>query len=291
MIARAARASSESSDLKSSRSREVFIRPSRGLRYIAQLEITAISWGFHDFLTGMGYVMSMRTLILSDLHLGSRHTNVSLINETLDCERFDRLILNGDTINNLNFRKLNTRHWGLLERFRKIGKERDLVLIRGNHDHDWDHRPGTPLNGTLGTGHVLPALLEVPMREDYRLEIGGRAYAVLHGDRFDPTLNYPMLTDVAVFCYQFTTKLNKKLAKWLKKKSKRLGGLLEFIRGQSVAYAKQESLEGVITGHTHFAEDIIMDDIHYLNTGSWTENPCAYVTITNGSATLHHMAE
>jgi UDP-2,3-diacylglucosamine pyrophosphatase LpxH len=230
----------------------------------------------------------MRTLILSDIHLGSRHSNTELLGDMLARERFDRLILNGDTINNVNFRKFTPEHWAVLELFRRIGKERELILIRGNHDHDWDHFTG-PANGALTTARLLPALLDVPLREDYRLEIGGRPYLVLHGDRFDPTLNYPLLTDAAVACYQLTTKLNKKLAKWLKKKSKRLGGLLELIRNRSIDFARHNNLTGVCTGHTHFAEDVILDDIHYLNTGSWTENPCAYVTIDKGQTTLHHV--
>jgi len=230
----------------------------------------------------------MRTLIVSDIHLGSRHSNTDLLGGILAKERFDRLILNGDTINNVNLRKFTPHHWGVLDSLRKIGKERELVLIRGNHDHEWDHRPGAN-NGHLSTGHVLPALLEVPMREEYALEIRGRPYLILHCDRFDPTLNYPLLTDMAVACYQFTTKLNKKLAKWLKKKSKRVGGLLELIRSRSIAFAREKNLNGVFTGHTHFAEDTTVEDVHYLNTGSWTESPCAYVTVDKGDVTLHHV--
>ena len=44
----------------------------------------------------------MRTLILSDIHLGNRHCNAALLNEVLDRESFDRLILNGDTLNSVN---------------------------------------------------------------------------------------------------------------------------------------------------------------------------------------------
>src|SRR5262245_55782661 len=131
----------------------------------------------HGAFTGLsrnsGIRSNMRTLILSDIHLGSRHCNAELVNEVLDQERYDRLVLNGDTINSLNFRKLKRRHWELLDRFRAIGKERELILIRGNHDHDWDHRPGAKRPTVLSTAHVLPALLEVPMREDYRLDVGG----------------------------------------------------------------------------------------------------------------------
>jgi UDP-2,3-diacylglucosamine pyrophosphatase LpxH len=254
----------------------------------------------------------MRTLILSDIHLGNRHCQTALLNEVLDRESFDRLILNGDTLNSLNLRKLNGAHWGLLDRFRKLGRERELILIRGNHDHEADHVPHHLAHGRgrddgpdrsagndivqdnaepIGTADVLPGLLEIPMREDYRLNVDGNAYLVLHGDRFDPTLSYPMVTEVACLCYQFTTKLNKKVAKWLKKKSKRWGGVLEFVRGRSVAHAQDQGVHGVITGHTHFAEDSRIDNVHYVNTGCWTEYPCSYVAIAGGRISLNHPVE
>lgn len=239
----------------------------------------------------------MRTLILSDLHLGSRHCNTALLNDVLEQECFDRLILNGDTINSVNLRKLNAVHWDLLHRFKKLAHSRELVLIRGNHDHEGDHIPSLSRNGNghiesdFGTFNVLPGLLEVPMHEDYRMEIGGWPYLVLHGDQFDPTLNFPMVTEVAVICYQLTTRVNKKLAKWLKKKSKRWGGVLEFVRGQSVAHAQKEGVRGVITGHTHFAEDCHVDGVHYVNTGCWTEHPCSYVVIEGDKISLNHPSE
>jgi UDP-2,3-diacylglucosamine pyrophosphatase LpxH len=248
----------------------------------------------------------MRTLIISDVHLGNRHCNSALLTEVLDRESFDRLILNGDTLNSVNLRKLNGNHWRLLDRFRQLGRSRELILIRGNHDHDYDHIPYSHhLNGDGGgkrNGHpaqerepgtcdVLPGLLEVPMVENYRMEVGGKPYMILHGDQFDPTLNYPMVTEVACFCYQFTTKVNKKLAKWLKKKSKRWGGVLEYVRGKSVKYAQESRVAGVITGHTHYAEDSRVDDVHYLNTGCWTEYPCTYIAVDGSDIKLHHAAE
>ena len=100
-----------------------------------------------------------------------------------------------------------------------------------------------------------------------------------------------MVTEAACVCYQLTTRVNKKLAKWLKKKSKRWGGVLQFVRGQSVLHAQNEGFRGVITGHTHFAEDSHVDQIHYLNTGCWTEYPCSYIAIDGGKVSLKHPAD
>jgi len=233
----------------------------------------------------------MRTLILSDIHLGSKHCCCSAIHDVLDKEKYDRVILNGDTIHNVNLRKLDKDHWKVLNRFRDFRRIGELVLIRGNHDHESDFVPAEA-NGHLTTGNVLPAILGVPMLEEYNLAVQGKTYLVLHGDRFDPTMQYPLATEVAFIAYQFTTKINKKLAKWLKRKSKRWGGILSYVREQSVAFARHTGFPGVITGHTHFAEDTTVEDIRYVNTGSWTEAPFAYVTADDAAGLqLHYVAE
>jgi len=229
----------------------------------------------------------MRTLILSDLHLGSKNSHTHQILDVLNREHCDRLILNGDTINNLNLRKFKDRHWRVVDKLRELARSRELVLIRGNHDYDHQARR----NGGYGAHAVLPALLGVPMVEDYSLAVGARSYLVMHGDRFDPTLNYSLVSDMAGWCYEFSQKLNKKLAKWLKKKSKRWTGVLECVRARSVEHARREGHEGMVTGHTHFAEDMHIEGIHYVNSGCWTEPPCAYVVADKAQISLHEVAE
>jgi UDP-2,3-diacylglucosamine pyrophosphatase LpxH len=234
----------------------------------------------------------MRTLILSDIHLGSRNCQAPQVLDVLGREACDRIILNGDTLNGVNLRKLTPEHWSVVGRLRELARSRELILVRGNHDYD----PNGTVNGD-GNGHapsfgsqdVLPALLGVPMHEEYRLDIGGRPYLVLHGDRFDPTLHYPLLSEMADWCYQLSQKINKKLAKWLKKKSKRWGGVLEWVRKQSAAYARRQGFTGVVTGHTHFADDVHVGDVHYVNTGCWTEPPCTYVTVEADKVCLHQV--
>lgn len=234
----------------------------------------------------------MRTLILSDLHLGNKHCSTALLEDVLDRERFDRLVLNGDTLQSVNLRKLSGVHWKLVERFRSIAREREFILLRGNHDHETDFNPHLDgANPPMGTHQVLPGLLGVPMREEYFLDIGSRKYLLLHGDRFDPTLRYPAFTEMAVFCYHLTTRINKKLAKWLKKKSKRWSGVLEIVRRLAIAHAQERNFDGIITGHTHFSEDLHEDEIHYVNSGCWTEYPCSYVTVDGDDVELHHLAD
>jgi UDP-2,3-diacylglucosamine pyrophosphatase LpxH len=236
----------------------------------------------------------MRTLILSDIHLGTHNCRAEQVLEALTRMPFDRLILNGDTINSVNLRKLTPRHWEVVNQLRQIGRSREVILVRGNHDYEPSPRRNANGNGNghaFNTEHVLPTLLGVRMVEDYRLDLGSAAYLVLHGDRFDPTVKVPMLLDVADWCYQASQKISKKLARWLKKKSKRWGGFLDCVRRKSAAFAREQGCAGVVIGHTHYADDVRVDDIHYLNTGSWTESPCTYAVAEDGRIRLHQFAE
>jgi UDP-2,3-diacylglucosamine pyrophosphatase LpxH len=227
----------------------------------------------------------MRTLILSDIHLGTRNCRAEQVLEVLSRASFDRLILNGDTINNLNLRKLTPKHWQVIARLREVARGREVILVRGNHDYE-----GSPKTNGCGfsSRDVLPTLLGVSMVEDYRLDLAGQPYLVLHGDRFDPTVNSPLLLDVADWCYQASQKLSKKLANWLKKKSKRWGGLLDWVRRKSAAFAREQGCAGVVIGHTHYAADVRVDDVHYVNTGSWTESPCTYAMAESNCIRLCH---
>src|SRR5262249_22961507 len=126
-----------------------------------------------------------------------------------------------------------------------------------------------------------------PLCEEFCLDVGDRRYLVLHGDRFDPTLHWPSLSDAADWGYQTVQKLNKRAAKWLKKKVKKLGGVVEFVKSRSVHHARSQGYSGIIAGHTHFCDDEWIDGIHYLNTGCWVERPCTYVLTGRGQVCLH----
>jgi UDP-2,3-diacylglucosamine pyrophosphatase LpxH len=226
----------------------------------------------------------MTTLIASDLHLGARNCQAGLIARFLHLD-FDRLILNGDILNSVNLKKLKPEHWAVLDRLRDLARRREVIFIRGNHD-------GIPAAGTgLGQVDVVPMLLGVPLHQEYQMDIGDRHYLVLHGDRFDPTLNAPILTDAADWCYNAVQKVNKKAAKWLKRRVKKLGGVLEFVKRRSVHYARSLGCDGVITGHTHFSDDEWIDDVHYLNAGCWVDRPCTYLVVEQDRIKLCHWDE
>src|SRR4051812_6685984 len=98
----------------------------------------------------------MKTLILSDLHLGSKHTATVLLREALNQTPFDRLILNGDTLHSVNLKKLDSDHWNVIDLLRRLARSRELILIRGNHDHKADDFPNDK-EQAISSRSVLPA--------------------------------------------------------------------------------------------------------------------------------------
>ena len=50
--------------------------------------------------------------------------------------------------------------------------------------------------------------------------------------------------------------------------------------------AKHYGCNGVICGHIHTAEDKMLDDIHYLNSGDWVESLTAIVEHRDGRLSL-----
>jgi predicted phosphodiesterase len=59
----------------------------------------------------------------------------------------------------------------------------------------------------------------------------------------------------------------------------------------AVNYAAANGFEAVTCGHTHFAEEHFVNEIKYLNTGAWTEQPTYYVRVTDNEITLKKTAD
>lgn len=57
---------------------------------------------------------SMKSLILRDLHLGSRDSLAEEVQHILEAEQFDRLILLGDIFADLDFSRLSSPQWELI---------------------------------------------------------------------------------------------------------------------------------------------------------------------------------
>jgi UDP-2,3-diacylglucosamine pyrophosphatase LpxH len=218
-------------------------------------------------------------IILSDIHLGSRncqakrlcHFLESLADGSLQTQR---LILNGDVFDSIDFRRLKKNHWKILSLLRKLSDQMDILWICGNHD---------------GSAELVSHLLGVRVKEEVVLTSGRERILLFHGHIFDEFLDaHPVLSwlgDVVYFLLQRIDRTHY-FAKLAKKNSKTFLRCAAKIRAGAVEYARRKGCTVVCCGHTHHAAAEVAGGVSYFNSGCWTEAPGTYLTVADGCVQL-----
>jgi UDP-2,3-diacylglucosamine pyrophosphatase LpxH len=231
----------------------------------------------------------VRTVIISDVHLGTPDSKVDEVNHFLRHVRCAKLILNGDIIDGWQLRrrgqwtKAHTRFVRIiLKKMEKRGTQ--VVYLRGNHDDI--------------LASFLPLDFEnLQIAEEYIHEgVTGR-YLVLHGDVFDTvTKNFVFLAHLGDWGYGVLLKLNRIYNAWRAFRGKEYWSLSQAIKARVkeavnhvsnfeshiAQLARQRGCVGVMCGHIHTPADKQIDGIHYLNSGDWVESMTAVVEHWDG---------
>lgn len=219
-------------------------------------------------------------IIISDIHLGADVCQAQALEKLLkkiqdQKIQTQRLVVNGDLFDCLNFNRLPKPHWEIIKCLRKLTEQIEVVWISGNHDGHYEK---------------LSNLVGLNFTQQYCFKSDDQVILCLHGDRFDSFIQkHPFITACADFVYGIMQKLDRShhLAVYAKRNSKTFLRNSERIRTEAVKYAKQIGANIVCTGHTHHAETTLVDSIWYGNSGCWTEKPCSYLTISNGAVHLN----
>lgn len=233
--------------------------------------------------------LNVRTVILSDLHLGTADSKVDEVNHFLRHIHCAKLILNGDIIDGWQLRrggrwtKAHTRFVRIV--LKKLEKrDTQVVYLRGNHDD------------VLAS--FLPLEFEgLLVAEEHVHEAAGGRYLVLHGDIFDTvTKNFVFLAHLGDWGYGLLLALNRLYNRWRAWRGLEYWSLSKAIKArvkeavnhisnfeQHIAQlAREKGCQGVMCGHIHTAADKRIGDIHYLNSGDWVESLTAIVEHWDG---------
>ena len=233
--------------------------------------------------------LSYRTIILSDVHLGTEDCKIDKVNDFLKHTECERLILNGDIIDGWSLARKGgwtQKHTRFVRiALKKMDKSNtEIIYLRGNHD-DMLAR-FLPLQ--LGMLHIV---------DEYIFESLHAKYLVVHGDGFDAvTMNYKWLAVLGDIGYQSLLKLNRiynQFRKWrgkeyfsfskaIKAKVKSAVSYVSKYEEQLQNLAHRHYCDGIICGHIHTPEDKQLGDIHYLNSGDWVESLTAIVEHHDG---------
>lgn len=238
--------------------------------------------------------LKVRTVIISDVHLGTHDCKAREVNHFLKHTRCEKLILNGDIID--GWRLKQTGYWPnahtrfiriILKKMEKHGTE--IIYLRGNHDDV--------------LAKFLPIAFEnLHIVEDHVHETAdGRRYFVLHGDVFDTvTKNFVFLAYLGDWGYRALMSINRLYNHWRAWRGKEYYSISKAIKArvkravshvsnfeQHIAeLAKSRGCSGVMCGHIHTAADRTMGDVHYLNSGDWVESLTAIIEHFDGRLEL-----
>lgn len=209
------------------------------------------------------------TIIISDLHLGSRVSQPKKVLAMLQSYSFRKLILLGDVFDSLDFRNIDKDCWELLNYIGKIAQDKKVRWVIGNHDQ--------------GLYNIFRNLLNAKIHIAYFWEYQNKKYIAIHGHQFDRFLvDNKLISKLATVIYNFIQRLDsedKKFSHYLKNKSKGWLRSSEKVALSAIKYALENKANYIFCGHTHKASQETKNGIKYFNSGCWTDAPCTFITI------------
>jgi len=237
--------------------------------------------------------VSVRTLFLSDIHLGFRHARVRELNEFLHGVDAECIVLVGDIIDALSLARRafwTSAHTQVLRTL--LARQRAgtrLVYIPGNHDE------------SLGMlVQMLRGQFEVH-REWVHRTARGKRLLVLHGDQFDAAMVCPRwLSRLGDLLHGVTLSVNHRVNDLRRALGRPYWPLAEHLKlsiGTSLRYIEQfeqlaarhaarSGYDGVVCGHIHRANVRQISGTLYCNTGDWVESCTALIENPGGQLEL-----
>jgi UDP-2,3-diacylglucosamine pyrophosphatase LpxH len=204
----------------------------------------------------------VRTLFISDVHLGTRTAQADQLLDLLRWCDADVIYLVGDIIDFWRVRR--GPHWPqshndvLQKLMRKVRKGTRLILIPGNHDEGLRDYAGMRFGG-----------VEIH-RDHVHVTAQGRRYVVMHGDEFDVVVRtakwLALLGDRG---YELALRLNTplnwvrrhfglgywSLSAYLKNRVKKAVAFIGAFEEAVAAEARRRAADGIVCGHIHHAGD------------------------------------
>jgi UDP-2,3-diacylglucosamine pyrophosphatase LpxH len=242
--------------------------------------------------------LRVRTLFISDVHLGYRGSQANYLLDFLQSVQADTIYLVGDIIDLWSLKR--GFYWPrahrevlrtLLERARSGTR---VVYVPGNHDETFRDLCGSWF------GHF-----EV-VAEAEHVTAEGKRLLVLHGDRFDADIRLsPFTAWLGSSCYELFVSLGRRvqtwrrrfgfpywsLADWIKHQVSRARIYIERFEEAAARDAAERGFDGVVCGHIHRAALRDIGGVLYCNDGDWVESCTALVEDRNGRLALLRWTE
>jgi UDP-2,3-diacylglucosamine pyrophosphatase LpxH len=237
--------------------------------------------------------LKYRSIFISDVHLGFRGCQASLVLDFLRSTECKQLYLVGDIVDIWAMK--NGVYWPeahnqvVREVLAKAERGTEVIYTPGNHDELFR----THLGANFGNVVVC--------EEAIHTTADGRRFLVMHGDAFDTVVqNGKWLAKIGATAYDNLLALNGlisrirsvfgmkywSLAGYVKQKVKNAVSYIGNFESAVANEAERRQVDGMICGHIHHAEMREIGAVAYCNCGDWVESCTALVEHHDGRLEL-----
>ncbi len=233
---------------------------------------------------------SVRSIFISDIHLGTRACQADRLNEFMRHYTAENVFLVGDIVDFWAMKRnvvwtaeQNTFVQKILRRARHGER---VVFIPGNHDEALRDYLGIAFGDIEVLGEAVHELAD------------GRRFLLLHGDEFDQiTRHHRWIAVLGDVMYDVLVRLNAilsfvrrrfgmtcywSLAGYAKRRVKKAMQFIFDFEVTAIREARQRGLDGIICGHIHSAALREVDGVAYVNCGDWVDSCTAIVEHHDG---------
>jgi UDP-2,3-diacylglucosamine pyrophosphatase LpxH len=231
----------------------------------------------------------VRTLFLSDIHLGTKGCQADKLLDFLRHYEAETIYLVGDIVDGWQLKSgwyWPQSHNDVVQKLlRQTRKGVRLVYIPGNHDEFLRDYYGTHFGG-----------IEV-VEDAIHVGVHGKRYLVIHGDLFDVVIRHARWLallgntayDTAIWLNTHFNAIRRalgltywSLSQWAKLKVKNAVNFIGEYEHTLAAEAQRRGVDGVICGHIHHAVIRNQNGMSYINCGDWVESCTAVVEHLDG---------
>ena len=231
--------------------------------------------------------MKVRTLFISDCHIGSDFCNHEKLLKLLSEVECEYLYIVGDFIDGwLLSRKFkwHSNYNTILQKILRMSRKGTKVYyIWGNHDDFVEPFTGLHFGDNI---EVTRQILHTTLKNEKIL--------ILHGDQFDGIVTKnKWIQHIGAIIYDYSLSVNKlfrvfkfSFSNFLKQKAKEAVKYISGYESTVTNYCKSNGCDSILCGHIHKPTITQMDNIQYINTGDWVESNTFVIETLNGDIEL-----
>jgi UDP-2,3-diacylglucosamine pyrophosphatase LpxH len=220
--------------------------------------------------------LPLRTLFLSDLHLGALGCRADLLLDFLERHPADSYVMVGDVLDLWHpiFAQWGAPQQAVIDHLcARVAQGARLTYVRGNHDP-----------AIIPAGRALPVAVQDQVVHQ---TADGRRFLVLHGDEVDSRMfQFHLMTRIGSHLDHLMRRLDRALARGLWQCGPHRRSFIEntlagLARAHAlrrtherklVALARDRALDGVICGHFHLPGLHDRHGLTYANCGDWVDS-------------------